>query len=83
MSKYICNSCHNKVQYDEFYTTSSSESPSAVYAYCRHCQTRAWGGLNFHPAMNELFNKHFQPNWEYDSAEAKAYCKDIVLEKND
>jgi len=83
MSKYICNTCHEMVPYDEFYTNSSSESPSAVYAYCLKCKTQAWGGLNFHPAMNELFNKLFQPNWTYDAQDAQKYCKNITLQDND
>lgn len=83
MSKYICNSCQEKVRYNEFYTSAESEKPNAVYAYCKRCHTQAWGGLNFHPAMNELFNKLFQPNWSYDPEQARAYCKDIVLEEND
>lgn len=62
MSKYYCIECSKAAVVTDF--TKDSQI-NAVYAVCKSCGSFAWGGLDFHPAMNELFNKKFSPNYEH------------------
>ncbi len=81
MSKYKCASCGENAYYTDFYKTSDDTMPEAVYAYCKSCSKEAWGGLRFHPKMNELFNEFFTSNFEYDPASAKDYARVAFLQE--
>ncbi len=79
MSKYKCISCGESAFYTDFYKRKDDKEPDAVYAYCTACNKEAWGGMRFHPAMNELFNKLFMPNWEFNQEDTKAFERKVVL----
>ncbi len=65
MHKYICVKCSQPAKHRDFYQHPGDKNLFAVYAYCTTCKTHSWGGLSFHPAMNELFNQLFQANFDY------------------
>lgn len=80
MSKYKCLTCGGNAHYIDFYKKEDDPLPNSVYAYCKKCDKEAWGGLRFHPAMNELFNKLFLSNFEYVPGADAKYSKRIVLQ---
>ena len=80
MSKYNCISCGEEAYYNEFYKKKEDSSAETVYAYCKSCGKEAWGGMHFHPAMNELFNKLFMPNWDFKPEDSKDYERIIILQ---
>lgn len=79
MSKYICKKCGNGAQHIDFINNDVDNAITAVYVYCLKCQLNAWGGVNFHPEMNNFLNKIFSPNFDYDINEIN---ERFVLIKN-
>lgn len=77
MSKYNCIKCSKAAFVTDF--TKDSQI-SAVYALCKVCGANAWGGLDFHPAMNEVFNLKFSPNYDFKISNDDMY-RVIVLDK--
>ncbi len=76
MAKYSCKKCGDFAHNIDIFKSQQSPAPDAVYVYCEPCHTEAWGGLKFHPAMNELFNEMFEPIWEF---KIDNYCKTKYL----
>lgn len=70
MSKYNCIKCSSPANVIDF--TKNSET-TAVYANCKICNLDAWGGLDFHPAMNKVFNLKFSPNYNFKKTEGDLY----------
>ena len=69
MSKYICNQCGQPAEHVDFLNNDEEHFISAVYVYCLPCKLDAWGGIRFHPEMNELLNKRFSPNYNHNPTE--------------
>jgi len=70
MSKYFCKKCSDPAAVIEF---TKNLVITAVYAHCKSCNSEAWGGLDFHPAMNDVFNLKFSPNYDYKKSEDALY----------
>ena len=83
MSKYKCKECGGNAHYDEFYKSEKDSSTNAVYAYCSACGKEAWGGLRFHPEMNNLFNKLFEPNLAFKEEDQHAFARRIALQTDE
>lgn len=65
MGKYICNKCGHAAEHVDFLNNDKEKIVSAVYVFCISCKIDAWGGLKFHPEMNEMLNTKFAPNYNY------------------
>lgn len=61
MSKYICKKCHGPATYQDLISPLSGHC--AVYVCCPNCNREAFGGLNFHPEMNEVLNAFFEADF--------------------
>ncbi|MGB3368787.1 MAG: hypothetical protein WBA54_14925 [Acidaminobacteraceae bacterium] len=76
MSKYFCIKCSKPATVTEF---TKDFAITAVYVSCKSCKREAWGGIDFHPAMNEVFNLKFSPNYDYNKSE-DAFCRVVELD---
>lgn len=76
MSKYNCKKCLIPASSIDF---TKDSKINAVYVECKACGSNAWGGLDFHPAMNEVFNYKFSPNYDYQNSKDHM-CKTIELD---
>ena len=81
MSKYTCNKCGENAHYIDFYKASDAPHPESIYAYCKGCGREAWGGMKFHPAMNELFNDFFKANFDHPNKWDLSYEDKQILQK--
>ena len=70
MSKYFCKKCAGASYVIDF---SRKSKIIAVYARCDSCNIEAWGGIDFHPAMNEVFNMKFDANYDFDNRISDLY----------
>jgi len=80
MSKYKCTSCGANAHYIDFFKQEGDQTPNTVYAYCVECGKEAWGGVRFHPKMNELFNEFFSANMEYLADNQEGYARRMILQ---
>lgn len=76
MSKYNCIKCSIAANVIDF---TKDSKMNAVYASCKSCGSSAWGGLDFHPAMNEVFNMKFSANFDYKKSDDDL-CRVIALD---
>lgn len=65
MSKYTCQKCGQPAEHIDFLNNDREQVIEAVYVFCKLCKIDAWGGIQFHPAMNDLLNQRFSPNFDY------------------